>query len=118
MVNVWIILNFINQETKAEDGITDLDFKADQQSGKVFFAQAGFKLQRVCFRKYRRAENSWASTQENKAKPIPAFIPAQVFSFIPTSAFPGLQGHIKKILKLFEIACRLCHLVLTFHLLS
>ncbi|MEP6712810.1 MAG: TonB-dependent receptor plug domain-containing protein, partial [Ferruginibacter sp.] len=81
--------NFINHDSRAEDGLSDLDFKSDQQSVGVF-AQGGLSFNDYVFINLG-GRNSWSSTLEkaNRSK----FYPSGSISFIPTTAFSGLQGN-------------------------
>jgi TonB-linked SusC/RagA family outer membrane protein len=81
--------NFISHDTKAEDGVTDLDFKADQQSVGVF-AQAGLSYSDYVFLNIG-GRNSWSSTLEKANRS--EFYPSASVSFIPTTAFSGLAGN-------------------------
>jgi outer membrane receptor protein involved in Fe transport len=81
--------NFINHDTKAEDGVTDLDFKSDQQNIGVF-AQAGLSYKEYIYLNVG-GRNSWSSTLEKAHRS--QFYPSASVSFIPTAAIAGLQGN-------------------------
>ncbi|MFT3682838.1 MAG: SusC/RagA family TonB-linked outer membrane protein [Ferruginibacter sp.] len=80
--------NFTQHDTKTEDGL-DIDYKTDYQVVGVF-AQAGFGYREFLYATLG-ARNSWVSSVEsaNRSK----FYPSASVSFIPTTAFEGLQGN-------------------------
>ena len=81
--------NFINHDTRAEDGGTDLDFRSEQQSLGVF-AQAGLSYNDYLFMNVG-ARNSWSSTLEKENRSV--LYPSSSISFIPTSAFKALKSN-------------------------
>ena len=80
--------NFINHDTRTEDGL-DMDFKSDYQVVGVF-AQAGLSFKEFVYVNLG-GRNSWSSSleKENRSK----FYPSGSISFLPTAAFSGLQGN-------------------------
>ncbi len=80
--------NFINHDSRAEDG-SDMDFSTDQQSVGVY-GQAGLSYLDYLYVNLG-ARNSWSSTleKENRSK----FYPSASVSFIPTSALSFLQNN-------------------------
>lgn len=80
--------NFINHDTRAEDG-SDMDFYSDQQSIGVF-AQAGLSYDEYLFLNVG-ARNSWSSTLEKANRS--QLYPSASVSFVPTSAIEALKGN-------------------------
>ncbi len=80
--------NFINHDTRAEDG-SDIDVKSEQQSVGVF-AQAGFSYNEYVYLNVG-ARNSWSSTLEKANRS--QFYPSASISFVPTSAISFLKGN-------------------------
>ena len=80
--------NFIQHDTRTEDGL-DMDFKSDEQTVGVF-AQAGLGYREFLYVNLG-GRNSWASTLEKENRSL--FYPSVSVSFIPTSAFSGLQNN-------------------------
>lgn len=80
--------NFINHDTRAEDG-SDMDVKSEQQSVGVF-AQAGISYNEYVYLNVG-ARNSWASTLEKANRS--QFYPSASISFVPTSALNFLKGN-------------------------
>lgn len=79
--------NFINHDTRGEDGV-DLDYKTARESFGVF-AQAGLSYNEYLYLNVG-ARNSWSSTLEkaNRSK----MYPSASVSFIPTAAVEALKG--------------------------
>ena len=80
--------NFINHDTRAEDG-SPMDYQSDVQTAGVF-AQTGLSWYDWLFVNLG-ARKSWSSTLEkaNRSK----FYPSASVSFIPTSLFEVLKGN-------------------------
>ena len=80
--------NFINHESKAEDG-SDMDYFSDQTTVGLY-AQAGLSYLDYLYVNIG-ARNSWSSTleKENRSK----FYPSASVSFIPTSAFSSWKNN-------------------------
>lgn len=79
--------NFINHDTRAEDG-TPMDFVSDVQSIGVY-AQGGLSYKDYLFLNLG-ARNSWSSTLEKANRS--EFYPSASISFVPTSVFELFRG--------------------------